>query len=123
MAEKQQDLFKEGFIDQGLSNLQSDEVDCPPHDNKCPAEVCHGYLLKRSHQLDYKAAIAADLPIGSGKVEGSHKSVIQKRLKISGAWWLLENANNMLGLRVLRANGDWDSYWNGHGGVSAIGRN
>jgi len=52
------------------------------------------------------------LPIGSGKVEGGHRNVIQARLKISGAWWIKENANVMLALRTLRANEDWEEYWN-----------
>ncbi len=38
-------------------------------------------------------------------------TLIQERLKLSGCWWKLENAMTMLALRVLRANGDWNSYW------------
>jgi hypothetical protein len=117
--ERQQDLLKKGHIDQVLSNLQPDKTQCLPHEDKCPAAVCHGYLSKRIHQLGYKEAIEADLPIGSGKVEGSHKSIIQKRLKIPGAWWLTDNINNMLGLRTLRANGDWNNYWNAYQGSTA----
>jgi hypothetical protein len=37
--------------------------------------------------------------------------VIQHRLKIAGAWWKTENAEKMLALRVMRANGDWEKYW------------
>jgi len=35
----------------------------------------------------------------------------QDRLKISGAWWKIENAAKMLALRISRVNGDWDAYW------------
>jgi hypothetical protein len=48
--------------------------------------------------------------IGSGEVESRHRSVIQKRMKIPGAWWREDNAENML--RSLRANRDWQDYWN-----------
>ena len=48
--------------------------------------------------------------IGSGEVEGGHRHVLQKRLKIAGAWWLERNAERMLQLRTVRANGDWDKY-------------
>ena len=41
----------------------------------------------RKDQLNYKGAIAAGLPIGSGEIESSHRFVIQERLKIPGAWW------------------------------------
>jgi hypothetical protein len=31
------------------------------------------------------------LPIGSGEIESGHRYVFQNRLKISGAWWKMEN--------------------------------
>jgi len=51
------------------------------------------------------------LPVGSGKVESSHRSLIQRRLKKPGAWWLRENAEKMADLRTVRANGCWDLLW------------
>lgn len=59
----------------------------------------------------YAAALKADLPIGSGEVESGRRSVIQARLKLSGAWWQEETADHMLALRILRANDEWDAYW------------
>ena len=61
--------------------------------------------------LDYQGALEKGLPIGSGEIESGNKSVIQSRLKIPGAWWKEENAKKMVALRVNRANGDWNSYW------------
>jgi hypothetical protein len=61
--------------------------------------------------LDYKSAMANNLPIGSGEIESAHRYIIQKRLKITGAWWLEETAENMLALRTHRANNNWDDYW------------
>src|SRR5207253_137233 len=61
--------------------------------------------------VDYKGALAAGLPIGSGEIESAHGYVFQKRLKISGAWWKMENLKKVIALRVLRANGDWEEYW------------
>jgi hypothetical protein len=51
------------------------------------------------------------LPIGFGEIEGSHRNVVQKRLKIPGAWWKEENTNAMLQLRINRFNGHWEDYW------------
>ena len=67
-----------------------------------------------AHELVYylAGARAAELPIGSGEVESGHKHVLQKRLKIAGAWWREPNVEFMLQLRTVRANGDWDKYWN-----------
>lgn len=71
------------------------------------------YLEKRESkgQLDYAKAIKNNLPIGSGEVESAHRTILQKRLKIPGAWWRLERAEEMAQLRALRANNRWDELW------------
>ena len=51
-----------------------------------------------------------DLPIGSCEIESAHRYIIRKRMKIAGVWWKESNAGNMLSLRVMRADGDWESY-------------
>lgn len=76
-----------------------------------PVRACHRYLTNRRAQLDYAGAIAADLPIGSGEIESAHRYVVQQRLKRPGAWWTPENAEAMLALRLVRANGQWSQYW------------
>jgi hypothetical protein len=80
-------------------------------DEPAPVRACWRYLKNRLENLDYKGAIEGGLPIGSGEVESGNRSVIQARLKRSGAWWKEENAEAMLGLRTLRASGQWESYW------------
>jgi len=72
---------------------------------------CYHYMEKRLEHINYKIALDKGLPIGSGEIESSHRSVIQKRLKIAGAWWKVENANAMLHLRINRFNGYWEEYW------------
>jgi hypothetical protein len=76
-----------------------------------PIRACRRYMENRQEYLDYQGAIEKGLPIGSGEIESGNKSVVQARLKITGAWWKVENAEKMLALRVNRANGDWNSYW------------
>lgn len=72
---------------------------------------CYRYIISRLTQLDYRSAIAQELPIVSGLVEGGRRYVIQSRMKISGAAWDVENVNPMLALRTDRINGQWNSYW------------
>jgi hypothetical protein len=81
-----------------------------PEDN-APVRAAHRYLSNRSDTLDYPAAIAADLPIGSGLIESGHKHVLQARLKLPGSSWLLDNAESIAQLRVLRANDRWSDLW------------
>jgi hypothetical protein len=79
--------------------------------DKAPVRACHRYLSNRTQQLDYKNAIEKGFPIGSGEIESAHRYVIQKRLKLAGAWWKTENIQPMLTLRIVRANGEWNGYW------------
>jgi len=72
---------------------------------------CLRYMENRPGQFKYKEALAAELPIGSGEIESGNRSVVQKRLKIPGAWGKPETAECMLALRCARINGDWERYW------------
>jgi len=103
---------------QSLRQSQSNEVlrtlaphQEPEQQKEAPVRSAHGYIRQRQQYMDYAGALAAGLPIGSGEVEGAHRHVLQKRLKIAGAWWLERNAECMLQLRTVRANSDWDKYW------------
>jgi hypothetical protein len=80
-------------------------------DKAAPVRCCSRYLTNRPGQFDYQRALAADLPIGSGEIESAHRYVIQQRLKLAGAWWKEATAADMLALRTLRANGEWNQYW------------
>jgi hypothetical protein len=107
---KQQEKLKESRGSEVVSELRR-KIEKQAEEQKREAmEVCERYLSKRLEHLDYRAAICAGLPIGSGEVESGHRSVIQKRLKLSGAWWKMENAEKMLALRAVRANRQWQSY-------------
>lgn len=107
----QQERLKKNHAEEVLAALTPHcEVTAVP-DTEAPVRVCQRYLRNHLSHLDYAGAIAAGLPIGSGEIESSHRTVIQSRLKISGAWWLVENAGKMLALRVTRANQEWRSYW------------
>jgi hypothetical protein len=80
-------------------------------DKQAQVRAAYRYIENRPNQLDYQAAIAADLPIGSGEIESAHRYVILERLDIAGAWWTVEKAEELLSLRVLRENHQWDDYW------------
>lgn len=106
-----QDLLKENRWPEVLEELGAKLEPAAVREEEAPIRACFRYLDNRREQLDYRGALEAGLPIGSGEVESGHRSVIQERLKISGAWWCEENAAKMLALRVVRANEEWESYW------------
>jgi len=76
-----------------------------------PVRAAYQYLQARRTQLDYAAARARQLPIGSGEIESGHRHIIQQRLKLAGGWWKETHAQTMLNLRVARANHLWHTYW------------
>ncbi len=47
----------------------------------------------------------------SSEIESAHRHLVQCRLKIAGAWWHPDHVDDILALRMLRANGWWDAYW------------
>ena len=106
----QKDALKTGRLDKALQALarhfEATEVD----DDQAPVRRCHRYLIGRRNQLNYREALANDLPIGSGEIESAHRYIAQQRLKRPGAWWRVEHAEYMLALRINRRNGDWKSY-------------
>ena len=109
--EAQKDALKSGRLAQTLQALAGH---CEPPrvgEDQAPVRRCHRYLNDRRNQLNYRDAIANDLPIGSGEIESAHRYIAQKRLKLPGAWWRVEHADAMLALRVIRINGDWNAYW------------
>jgi len=59
-------------------------------------------LSGRRNQLNYRDALANDLPIGSGEIESAHRYIAQQRLKRPGAWWRVDHAEYMLALRINR---------------------
>jgi hypothetical protein len=91
-----------------FADLNSHMTQCNLLEN-CLALKCYNYLIKRTKQLDYKSAIDAKLPIGSGKVEGGIHSVLQPRLKIAGSW-KMDNLQKMAHLRTVAANKKLDAY-------------
>ena len=109
--EQQKTRLKQNYFWAVLKALKPFREPDSVADAQAPVRAAYRYLLNRPQHLDYKASIAAELPIGSGEIESAHRYIIQIRLKRSGSWWTVKNAEAMLALRVLRANQDWDDYW------------
>jgi hypothetical protein len=106
---QQQARLRENQVEVVLGTLAQHWED--PKQREAPVRSAHGYISQRQEHLDYAGALTAELPIGSGEVESGHRHVLQKRLKIAGAWWLERNAEAMLQLRTVRANRAWAKYW------------
>ena len=108
---KQKQTMKKGGAANVLEQFKSRQESESILNEKAPIRALVRYMKNRPGQFEYKTAIDQQLPIGSGKIESAHRSLIQKRLKLPGAWWKKQHADQMIQLRVARANGKWDGYW------------
>ena len=70
-----------------------------------------GYFQRNADAVAYAEYRANGWSTASSEVESCHNSIVQPRLKIGGAFWHPDNVDNILALRVLKANGWWQDYW------------
>jgi hypothetical protein len=70
-----------------------------------------GYFAAHTERLNYCHRLYTGQSIGSGLVEGAAKNLIGRRLKQTGARWLVGNADAMACLCSLSYSDHWDRYW------------
>jgi hypothetical protein len=92
-----------GYVDWAIEGLQA----LQPRDSQAAEEIRKliGFLKNSEGRLHYRAARRGGYPIGSGGIEAANKCISHVRLKRSGAWWYIEQANRMLALRCVISNG------------------
>jgi len=64
--------------------------------------------------MDYPCFVARHLPIGSGAVESSCKTLIEEREKGAGMRWERGDAQAVATLRALWRSGRWKAFWASH---------
>lgn len=70
------------------------------------------YFENNRDKMRYWEYQAQGLFFGSGVVEAGCKSVVGQRLKQSGMFWGLPGAQNILDIRCVLENGQFDACWN-----------
>ena len=105
------DQLKEGQLINFFGSLQRLARRYPDDDSDEGSTRLLKYFQSNRSRLDYKRAIANNLPIGSGPVESAISHIIQQRLKQSGMRWSDPGAQSILDLRTLHRNGDFEQYW------------
>ena len=66
------------------------------------------YIESNKGQIDYPLYLSRGLQIGSGAVESAHRTLVQKRMKLSGQRWSKKGAKRLLNLRELTISKRWD---------------
>ena len=65
------------------------------------------YYSENAQRMHYDVYISLGYGIGSGAVESAHKQVVHARLRQAGMRWSELGARNLLALRLLLLNNDW----------------
>jgi hypothetical protein len=96
-----------GYVDWAIEGLET----LQPREDQTAEEIRKliGFLRNNAGRLHYRTARKGGYPIGSGGIEAANKSISHVRLKRSGAWWYVEQANHMLALRCAIYNGTFQS--------------
>ena len=82
----------------------------PPATKKAEAareKILH-YYGNNAYRMNYPDYLKEGLQIGSGAIEAAHRTIAQRRLKLSGQRWSRKGAQNVLNLRTLNMSGRWN---------------
>jgi len=72
------------------------------------------YFTDHAARMDYPRFRALNLPIGSGAIESTCKTLIERRLKGAGMRWTESGAQSVASLRAVYRSGRWDAFWKTH---------
>ena len=68
------------------------------------------YFERNLPFMDYPTYLSNGWPIASGVIEGACRHFVKDRCELSGMRWLQSGAENLLRLRAIAENNDWDDY-------------
>lgn len=68
------------------------------------------YFERNLPYMDYSTYLEKGWPIASGVIEGACRHFVKDRMELSGMRWTKPGAENLLGLRAIAENDDWDAY-------------
>lgn len=70
------------------------------------------YFERNLPYMDYPTYLAKGWPIASGVIEGACRHLVKDRMELSGMRWTQDGAENLLHLRAVAENEDWDAFHN-----------
>jgi hypothetical protein len=68
------------------------------------------YFERNLAYMDYPTCLAKGWPIASGVIEGACRHFVKDRCELSGMRWRQPGAENLLRLRAVAENEDWEAY-------------
>jgi hypothetical protein len=98
----QKDLLLASDVETVLDNISSTQAK-----DEAKKKITNYYQNNKERMRYKKYRDVGCGIIGSGAIESAHRTVIQKRMKLSGQRWSTKGAKNMLRLRVISMNRQW----------------
>lgn len=98
-------LLLAGRVDTVIDNVQP--YRSADGNVKEQAEKLQKYYRSNREQMRYDEYIKRGLDIGSGAIESSHRTVVHRRMKLSGQRWAHTGAQNVLNLRAASMSHKW----------------
>jgi len=107
---KWQAIIHEMLLNQGGQQVidEIDKIECTSKSKGKEKEKLIGYLQRNESRMNYPIYIKQGLQIGSGAMEAAHRTLVQKRCKLSGQRWSIGGVTNIINLRNLNMNNRWN---------------
>ena len=108
--------LKTSLLTDGVAPLLDVLAKLSPHDPHAAEEIrkALGYFTTNATRMDYPRFLALHLPIGSGAIESTCKTLIEEREKGAGMRWTKGDAQAVASLRALWRSGRWSAFWQTH---------
>jgi len=103
-------LIKETLMQRGgeATLAMVEQIECKTEKKKEEKAKLLTYLNNNKYRMDYPVYRSKGLQIGSGAMEAAHRTLVQKRCKLSGQRWTPKGVTNIISLRNLKMNNQWD---------------
>jgi hypothetical protein len=104
---QQSTLLLDDGVDEVITHLRTIPIRRNAEEKSAREKLITYYQSNRKRMM-YKTFQEAGYAIGSGAMESAHRTVIQKRLKLSGQRWTKRGAQQILNLRVAKESNQWN---------------